>query len=78
MSSYYDTEREGIPQTKRSGQLNGFTCNFCHGRGFTPCGCRGGAEVSRADVSARDTRTAIKSAFWDLTPKNANGLLGAI
>ena len=38
----------------------------------------GGAEVSRADVSARDARTAIKSAFWDLTPKNANGVIGAI
>jgi DnaJ-class molecular chaperone len=27
---------------KGSGQLNGFTCNFCHGRGSTPCSsCKG-------------------------------------
>jgi hypothetical protein len=31
-----------------------------------------GAEVSRADFSARDTRTAIKSAFWEIDAKERN------
>ena len=30
---------------KGSGQLNGFTCNFCKGRGATPCSsCNGSGQ----------------------------------